>query len=202
VFLLPNCPRSKGRNRIIKYKLEHDCILLKNTGLRESVIAQNLNNSGKVPLNDLVTYQDVNNFFIALPEIQQGIVTVDKATMVRSVSLHFDLIHEISSLFARTKKMLDKMEEKADEQDRLVGAMSYKAISSEMREMLRHMTDVQKDLMEYDNVRRFMEVVIGVLQTECPAQIPKIAAKLRITKGTQWFSSLLVKEDEDECESD
>ena len=184
-------PMYATRNKIVRYKIEEDTVLLKKSGLTHQQIADELNMSGKVPNNDLITRDDVNRFMKRVPAVEKALVKESKARLVEVVNTNFDIIHEISSLFARTKKLLDAMEEKAEESGRLVGAMSFKAISSEMREMLRHMTDIQKEINDYENIRKFMEIVLQVLQEECPAQIPKIAERLRITKGTQWFSNIV-----------
>ncbi len=181
------------RNKIVRYKLEEDTVLLKRSGLTHQQIADELNMSGKIPNNDLVTRDDVDRFMKRVPAVQKALVKESKARLVEVVNTNFDIIHELSSLFSRTKNLLDAMEEKAEQSGKLVGAMSFKAISSEMREMLRHMTDIQKEINDYENIRKFMEIVLQVLQEECPAQIPKIAERLRIMKGTQWFANIIGK---------
>lgn len=181
------------RNKIVRYKLEEDTVLLKRSGLTHQQIADELNMSGKIPNNDLVTRDDVDRFMKRVPAVQKALVKESKARLVEVVNTNFDIIHELSSLFSRTKNLLDAMEEKAAQSGKLVGAMSFKAISSEMREMLRHMTDIQKEINDYENIRKFMEIVLQVLQEECPAQIPKIAERLRIMKGTQWFANIIGK---------
>jgi hypothetical protein len=184
------------RNKIVRYKLEEDCILLKKSGLTHQQIADELNNSGKIPNNDLITRDDVDRFMKRVPTVEKALVKQSNARLMEAVNTNFDIIHELSSLFARTKNLLDAMEKRAEEQGKLIGAMSFKAISSEMREMLRHMTDIQKEINDYENIRKFMEIVLQVLQEECPAQIPKIAERLRITKGTQWFANIVGRKDD------
>jgi hypothetical protein len=186
-------PMYSTRNKIVRYKLEEDTVLLKRSGLTHQQIADELNMSGKIPNNDLVTRDDVDRFMKRVPAVQKALVKESKARLVEVVNTNFDIIHELSSLFSRTKNLLDAMEEKAEQSGKLVGAMSFKAISSEMREMLRHMTDIQKEINDYENIRKFMEIVLQVLQEECPAQIPKIAERLRIMKGTQWFANIIGK---------
>jgi hypothetical protein len=184
-------PMYSTRNKIVRYKLEEDTVLLKRSGLTHQQIAEELNMSGKIPNNDLVTRDDVDRFMKRIPAVAKSLVKESKGRLVDVVNTNFDIIHEVGSLFTRTKNLLDAMEEKAQDSGRLVGAMSYKAVSSEMRELLRHMTDIQKEINDYDNVRKFMEIVLQVIQEECPEQMPKIAERLRITKGTQWFSTLI-----------
>ena len=186
-------PMYATRNKIVRYKLEEDTILLKKSGLTHQQIADELNQSGKIPNNDLVTRDDVDRFMKRVPAVEKALVKESKERLMDAVNTNFDIIHEIGSLFTRTKNLLDAMEEKAAEQGRLVGAISYKAISSEMRELLRHMTEIQREINDYDNIRKFMEIVLQVIQEECPDKMPKIAERLRIAKGTQWFSTLIRK---------
>lgn len=180
-----------ARNRVMRYKLEEECILLRKNGLIMRLIADELNNTGKVPNNDPITKDDVRKFLNKVPDVERSIVKGQEKRMVDVVNTNFDIIYEVSGLFNRTKKLLDDMEAKASESNKLVGAMSYKAVSSEMRELLRHMTEIQKEINDYENIKKFMTIVLQVLQEECPAQIPKIAERLRITKGTQWFASII-----------
>jgi hypothetical protein len=186
-------PMYATRNKIVRYKLEEDCVLLKKSGLTHKQIAEELNNSGKLPNSDLISRDDVDRFMKRIPSVEKALIKESKNRLIEVVNTNFDIIHELGSLFSRTKNLLDEMEERAKNTGKLVGAMSFKAVSSEMREMLRHMTDIQKEINDYENIRKFMQIVLQVLQEECPAQIPKIAERLRITKGTQWFANIVGK---------
>jgi hypothetical protein len=77
----------------------------------------------------------------------------------------------------------------------MIDVYRWKAVVGEMREMLGTMGNIQKEINDYNNVRRFMEVVIETLSDECPEQIPAIVDRLRTTKGTQWFADILSSKD-------
>jgi len=189
-----NLPRDNAltpKCRIVKYGLEEDVVLLRKAGYSIKQIVNELNNSGKVPADDPITIETVNYFLTNLPRVQKEIVRHHKQRMINTVNINFDIIYELTSLFERTKNLMDAMEKRAEEQGKLISAKAFKDLSSEMREMLRHMMDIQKEINDYENVRKFMEIVIQVLQEECPEKIPIIAERLRLTKGTQWFSSMM-----------
>ena len=86
-------------NKIVRYKLEEDTILLKKSGLTHQQIADELNQSGKIPNNDLVTRDDVDRFMKNSPL---------KKRLLKEQEQHMDavntnFIHEIGSLFTRTR---------------------------------------------------------------------------------------------------
>lgn len=177
--------------KVVRYGVEEDVILLRKAGYSLSQIAQEINKSGKVPIDDPLTEESIKYYINNISNVQKEILKESKRRIINTVNLNFDIIYELTSLFERTKNLLDAMEEKANEQGKLISAKAFKDISSEMREMLRHMMEIQKEINDYENVRRFMEIVIKVLQEECPDKIPIIAERLRLTKGTQWFSKMM-----------
>jgi hypothetical protein len=181
------------QSKIVKYKLEEDCINLKKADGRLSYqdIADELNRSGKVPPNDSIDKYVVARFLEKMPEVTKQVIKEDKRRMMEVVNTNFDVYYEINTLFAKTKTLLEMMEEDAIERGRLVDPYRFKAVSSEMREMLFQMTEIQKEINDYNNVRKFMEIVIQVLHEEAPEKIQIIAERLRVVKGTQWFSDLM-----------
>jgi|GEM_PF-2536631 len=181
------------QSKIVKYKLEEDCVNLRKAGFSYQEIAEELNNSGKVPADDKIDKFVVARFLEKIPAINKQLVQEDKRRLLEVVNTNFDIFYEINNLFAKTKSLLELMEEDAISKGRLVDPYRFKAISSEMREMLKQMTEIQKEINDYNNVRKFMEIVLQVLQEEVPDKIPVIAEKLRVVKGTQWFAEMINK---------
>ena len=93
-------------------------------------------------------------------------------------------------MYLRSKDLLDDLEDQALDNSRITSPYQYKAVASEMRESLRLMMDIQKELNDYVNIRNFMNIILNVLKEECPEKIPIIAARLKATKGTTWFSEV------------
>lgn len=114
--------------------------------------------------------------------------------ILQVVNTQFDVIQEVGLLYARTRKLLEQMEDDAELRKKMVNPYQFKAVSSEMREMLNTMLEIQREVNDYENIRRFMEIVLQTLAEEVPDKIPIIVEKLRVTKGTAWFASILDKE--------
>ena len=181
------------QSKIVKYKLEEDCVNLRRAGLSYQEIADELNASEKVPNDDKIDKFVVARFLEKIPEITKQLVQEDKRRLLEVVNTNFDVFYEINALFSKTKTLLEFMEEDAIEKGKLIDPYRFKAVASEMREMLRQMTDIQKEVNDYNNVRKFMEIILQVLQDEAPDKIPIIAEKLRVVKGTQWFADMMAK---------
>jgi hypothetical protein len=181
------------QSKIVKYKLEDDCVNLRRSGFSYQEIADELNNSGKVPAEDKIDKYVIARFLEKIPEITKALVQEDKRRLLEVVNTNFDVFYEINSLFSKTKMLLEFMEEDAAEKNKLIDPYRFKAVASEMREMLRQMTEIQKEVNDYNNVRKFMEIVLQVLQEEAPEKIPTIAERLKVAKGTQWFADMLTR---------
>jgi hypothetical protein len=184
---------STKQSKIVRYKLEEDCVNLRKNGLSYQDIADELNNSGKVPPTDPVDKFVVMRFLEKVPEITRQLVQEDKNRLLNVVNTNFDIIHEISMLFGKTKALLEMMEEDADAKGKTLNPYQFKAVASEMREMLNQMMMVQKEVNDFNNIKKFMEIVIDILKEEAPDKLPIIAEKLRTTKGTQWFADMVSK---------
>lgn len=184
---------STKQSKIVKYKLEEDTVTLRASGLSFQQIADELNLLDRVPKDDLIDKHVVMRFLEKIPAISKQLVQEDKKRMIQVVSTSMDIVQEVVGLFHKTKTLLEDMEEKASNKKEHVNPYQYKAIASEMREMLRQMTEIQKEINDADNIRMFMEVVLTTLKEECPDKLPIIANKLKMAKGTQWFADMINK---------
>ncbi len=183
------------RSKIVKYKLEEDAVNLRLAGLSFVQIAEELNASGKIPEGDSVSSETVKLFLTKLPQVTKALVRENESRLVNVVNSNLDILHEVSALFQRTKILLDEMEERAKSrgENAHTNPYQYKAVASELRETLKLMMDISKDMSDYDNVKKFMQIILGVLREEAPQAIPSIIERLKLAKGTNWFSELLRK---------
>lgn len=182
---------STKKSKIVKYKIEEDVVMLRQSGMSYQQIADELNSNGKVPVEDPLDKYVVMRFLEKLPQIQQQIIREDKKRLVSVVNANMDIVHEISDLYGKSKMLLNMMEEDAYDRNKTLDPYRFKAIASEMRELLKQMTDIQKEINDYNNIRKFMEIVLETLKHEAPESIPTIAQKLRMTKGTNWFADMV-----------
>lgn len=181
------------RSKIVKYKLEEDVVNLKLAGLTIDQIVEELNSGGKVPYDDPITANMVIYFLETLPDVEKLVVRENKDRLVDVVNNNLDILHEVNSLFQRTKNLLDDMERraKAKSTNKFTNPYQYKAVASELRETLKLMLEISKDMNDYDNIKRFMQIILEVLREEAPQAIPTIIERLRLAKGTNWFSEML-----------
>lgn len=179
------------KSKIVRYKLEEDVVMLRQSGMSYQQIADEINQSGKIPEDDPLDKYVVMRFLEKLPEIQKQIVKEDKRRLVAVVNNNLDIVHEVSELFGKTKMLLQHMEDDAYDRGKTLDPYRFKAVASEMREMLKQMTEIQREINDYNNIRKFMEIVLSTLKEECPEKIPVIAARLKMTKGTTWFSDMM-----------
>lgn len=184
---------STKKSKVVRYQVEDDVVNLRKSGLSYQQIADELNASGKVPVDDPLDKYVVMRFLEKLPAIQQEIVKGDKRRLLNVVNNNMDIIYEVTSLFGKTKCLLEAMEEDAFERGKLLNPYQFKALTSEMRELLKQMTDIQREINDYDNVKKFMQIVLETLKEEAPDKLPIIVEKLRGAKGTQWFSQMVDK---------
>jgi len=56
-----------------------------------------------------------------------------------------------------------------------------------MREMLKMMIEIQKELNDYENTKKFMEIVMETVAEECPQSIPIIIDRLKMSRETKWI---------------
>ncbi len=182
-------------SKIVQFKLEEDVINLRKSGLSLDKIAEELASSPKIPEGESVDRFVIHRFLEKMPEIKKEIVRESKHRLIKVVNTNMDIIFEINSMFQKTKNIMEQLEVDANQKNKMVDVYRWKAVVGEMREMLKSMGDIQREINDYNNVRRFMEVVIETLSDECPEQIPTIVDKLKSTKGTQWFADILSNTD-------
>lgn len=182
---------STKKSKIVRYKIEEDVVMLRQSGMSFQQIADELNASGKVPEEDPLDKYVVMRFLEKLPAIQQQIVQEDKRRLVSVVSANMDIVYEITDLYGKSKMLLQMMEDEAFNRGKMLDPYRFKAVASEMREMLKQMTEIQREITNYDNVRQFMEIVLGTIKEECPEKLPIIAQKLKMNKGTNWFADMM-----------
>lgn len=184
-------------SKIVKYKVEEDVINMRKAGLTYEQIAEDLNASGKIPPDDPINKDTIARFLATIPEVKRKLYRDSQKRIIKTINQSFDIIYEINSLYEKTKNLLEKMEQEAEEKGRYINPYQFKAVSSEMRELLSKMIEIQKEINDYKNVHKFMEIILQTLYEEVPDKIPIIIERLKAIKETKWFSDLLEPREED-----
>lgn len=189
---MPKIPKSSTKqSKIVRYKLEKETIALRRAGKSYQEIADVLNATGKVPEFDKIDKFVVSRFLEKIPKVAKEIVKNNEERMIEAVYINFDIIQETNALYQRSKTLLDELDNKARNEGKIVNPYQFKAVVSEMREMLKQMTEIQKEINDYNNVRRFMEIVLETLYDEVPDKIPAIIERLKLNQGTTWFANIM-----------
>lgn len=180
-------------SKIVRYELEQDTVNLRQAGLSYQRVADELNALGKVPENDQINADNVKTFLNNIPQVSREMVKRNEKRLVAVVNNNMDIISEMTTLYDKTKKLMEAMEERASENNKHVDPYRFKALSSEMREMLKMMIDIQKELNDYENTRKFMEIVMETVAEISPESIPIIIEKLKAVQETKWFGQIFDK---------
>jgi superfamily II DNA helicase RecQ len=180
-------------SKIVKYNLEEECISLKQQGFSLTQIAEELNKNSNIPQSDKIDRYTVNRFINKIPNVDQVLLNIDKVNYLQNFNSSMDILQEATDFYNKTRTLLETMEKEAEKVKRYVNPYQFKAVVSEAREFLKQITDLQKEINDYKNVHKFMEIVLKVLQEECPEKIPIIAERLKVGKDTQWFSDIINK---------
>jgi MinD-like ATPase involved in chromosome partitioning or flagellar assembly len=142
-----------------------------------------------MPVDQIMTVPNLSRFMNhTMPEIKREIVKKDKRRMLKVANMQIDVIGEINSLYEGAKEKL-----KED-----LNAKEYKAISSEMRELLKQILELQKEVLSYENVKKFMDIVLNTVREECPEALPTILERLRVHQNTGWFGEQQTEEQKQE----
>lgn len=177
-------------SKIAKYDLEQDVINLRRAGLSYQKIADEINKSGKLPEGENIDKNVIQRFLDKVPELSKELIKQDKKKVVAVVDNSMNIVNETAVLYNKAKNILDQMEQRALDTERSIDPYRFKAISSEMRELLKQMLEIQKEFYSYNNVKIFMEVVMDTVKEICPESIPIIIEKLQMSKETRWFGEM------------
>lgn len=180
----------KVPNKIERFDLVQDMLYLHRAGYSGQEIAEMLTNSDKVPESVSISRDEVNKYLKKAKETKREIAVKNKKIFLDVIHTELDIMSEMQSNYMKTKTLLEALEKRALDDDRLINPYQYKALISEMREGLSQLKEIQKELNDANNIKRFMEIVLQTLKEECPDKIPIIAEKLKIAKETLWFSQI------------
>lgn len=176
--------RKKGTpSKIEKYNLvDHAITLLKVTPkMTYTAIAEELNTIGNVPPEDMITDENVAHFAKNYPSVRREILLANKQHMRKLVleGAEFDMLGQLKEMAARTAFMLEAMEEMALENGTIPKAADYKALSSELRETLKQIEGIHKEIYDMEVVREFLVEVVKTLKDVAPEALPVFIQRMK-----------------------
>ncbi len=182
---MANAPERKrgAQSKIEKYELTQEAITLLKVMPKMSYneIASELNTIGNVPEEDLITYENVSNFAKSYPGVRSQVMIANKAYLRKTVfeGAEFDMLGQLREMAFNTKFMLDTLQDMAMENGGMPEGKEYKAYHSELRETLKQIESIHKEVYDMDVVREFLIEVIKTLKEVAPEALPAFIAKMK-----------------------
>lgn len=190
--------RKRGvQSKIEKYDLVGHAINLLTVTPKMSYkdIAEELNAIGDVPEEDSIIVQNVSDFAKNYPDVRREILLANRQHMRKLVmeSAEFDMLGTLKDMAARTSFMIDTMEQLALEEGQLPDAKDYKALSSELRETLKQIEGIHKEVYDMEVVREFLVEVIKTLKEVSPEGLQAFITKMKGKRDNSHIVSELLK---------
>ncbi|MCP8973155.1 hypothetical protein MOD67_13960 [Bacillus licheniformis] len=190
--------RKRGvQSKIEKYDLVGHAINLLTVTPKMSYkdIAEELNAIGDVPDDDLVSVQNVSDFANNYPEVRKEILLANRQHMRKMVmeSAEFDMLGSLKDMAGRLVFMIDTMESMALEQGAIPDPKGYKALNSELRETLKQIEGIHKEVYDMEIVREFLIEVIKTLKEVSPEALQAFIAKMKGKRENSHIVSELLK---------
>lgn len=190
--------RKRGvQSKIEKYNLvQHAINLLKvYPKLTYKEIAEELNSIGDVPKDDAITVDNVIQFTKSYPNLRREILLANRSKLRKMVleSAEFDMLGTLKDMAARLTFMIDAMEEMALENGELPDPKDYKALSSELRETLKQIENIHKEVYDMEVVRQFLIEVIKTLKEVSPEALQTFITKMKGKRDSNHIVNELLK---------
>lgn len=190
--------RKRGvQSKIEKYDLISHAINLLTVTPKMSYkqIAEELNSIGDVPEEDAITPQNVASFAKSYPEARKEILLANRQHMRKLLfeSAEFDMLGLLKDMAARTAFMIDTMEQMALEEGTIPDAKDYKALSSELREILKQIEGIHKEVYDMEVVREFLIEVVKTLKEVSPEALQVFIAKMKGKRENSMIVNELLK---------
>lgn len=190
--------RKRGvQSKIEKYDLISHAINLLTVTPKMSYkqIAEELNSIGDVPEEDAITPQNVASFAKSYPEARKEILLANRQHMRKLLfeSAEFDMLGLLKDMAARTAFMIDAMEQMALEEGTIPDAKDYKALSSELREILKQIEGIHKEVYDMEVVREFLIEVVKTLKEVSPEALQAFITKMKGKRENSMIVNELLK---------
>ena len=108
-------------------------------------------------------------------------------------SAEFDMLGTLKDMAARTSFMIDTMEQMAIDEGNLPDAKDYKALSSELRETLKQIENIHKEVYDMEVVREFLIEVIKTLKEVSPDALATFINRMKGKRENSHIVGELLK---------
>lgn len=176
--------RKKGnQSKIEKYGvMEHAISLLKVIPkMSYTAIAEELNTIGNVPADELITDENVAQFARNYPEVRKEVLLANRQHMRKMVfeGAEFDMLGQLKEMAFNCRFLLDNLQDLALDNGQLPSGKDFKAFNSELRETLKQIEGIHKEVYDMDVVREFLVEVVKTLKDVAPEALPHFISKMK-----------------------
>jgi hypothetical protein len=190
--------RKRGvQSKIEKYNLLEDTLNLLKVipKLTYQQICDEVNVIGSVPPEDFITVDNLTHFIRSMPEVRREVLLANKSHMRKLVfdSAEFDMLSHLKDMAARTAFMMDTMEELSLQEGKVPKASDYKALNSEMRETLKQIEGIHKEVYQMEVVREFLLEVVRTLKDVSPESLAIFIQKMKGKRENSHIVSELLQ---------
>jgi hypothetical protein len=158
-------------------------------------IAEELNSIGDVPEEERITAENVMQFVKSHPQVRREVLLDNRQHMRKMVleSAEFDMLGTLKDMAGRLTFMIDTMEQLALDEGTIPDPKGYKALSSELRETLKQIEGIHKEVYDMEVVREFLIEVIKTLKEVSPEALTAFIAKMKGKRDNNHIVSELLK---------
>lgn len=193
-----NVPARKKTNRIEEHGLEEAAVKFLTASPRMSYgeIAEQLTEiAGLQDSVDPITARVVSNYAKTYPEVRREILLANRE-MRRNLVLEgaeFDMLRTLKDMAARLTFMIDTMEEIALDEGMIPNPRDYKALVSELREVMKQIEDIHKSVYDMEVVRKFLIDVVNTLKEVSPQSLEAFIMKMKGKRDNDHIVSEILK---------
>jgi len=184
-------------SKLEKYELQEEAATLLKIipKLTYQQICDELNKIGEVPEEDSITPDNITHFVKSMPEVRKEIMLANRTHMRKIVfeSAEFDMLAQLKDMAARTSFMIDVMEENSLANGSIMNPKDYKALNSELRETLKQIEGIHKEVYQMEVVREFLIEVIKTLKEVSPEALNAFIAKMKGKRENSHIVSELLQ---------
>ncbi|MGG1263836.1 hypothetical protein [Brevibacillus laterosporus] len=190
--------RKRGvQSKIEKYGLVEDTLNLLKVipKMTYQQICDEINVIGEVPSEDSITVDNLTHFVRSVPDVRREVMLANRQHMRKIVfeSAEFDMLGHLKDMAARTAFMIDSMEEMSLQEGKLPKPQDYKALSSELRETLKQIEGIHKEIYQMEVVREFLGEVVNTLKEVSPEALSAFIAKMKGKRENSHIVSELLQ---------
>lgn len=144
-------------------------------------ICDELNAMAGLEGTEAITVDNITHFAKNVPEVRKEVMLANRQHLRKFVfeSAEFNMLGYLKEMTARTMFMLETLEEENLANGTIMSPKDYKALNSELRETLKQIEGIHKEIYQMEVVREFLLEVVKTLKEVSPEALPTFIAKMK-----------------------